>query len=92
MLDASTSGTGAHRHGSAHETEPSASDRHSQASGGQLGLTSRPGKHDMNAQSGAWDRDLETDLCAVRDWGASTVENRLQEDYVRGLLAVRGAS
>ena len=40
---------------------------------GRLGLTFCPGKHDPHAQTGAWDRDLEADLCAVLDWGASAV-------------------
>ena len=40
---------------------------------GRLGLTFCPGKYDPNAQTGAWDRDLDTDLRAVLDWGASVV-------------------
>ena len=31
---------------------------------GGLGLTFCPGKYDPHAQTGAWDRDLETDLHA----------------------------
>ena len=38
---------------------------------GQLGLTFCPGKYDPRAQTGAWDRDLDTDLRAVLDWRAA---------------------
>jgi len=37
---------------------------------GRLGLTICPGKKDLPR---GWDRDLEKDLRAIRDWGASTV-------------------
>lgn len=40
------------------------------ARGGRLGLTFCPGKQDRLAASGAWARDLERDLGAIRDWGA----------------------
>ena len=40
---------------------------------GRLGLTFCPGKYDPHAQTGAWDWDLETDLRALTEWGASTV-------------------
>jgi protein-tyrosine phosphatase len=34
---------------------------------GRIGLTFAPGKKQRDALTGAWDRDLETDLCALRD-------------------------
>ena len=41
--------------------------------GGSLGLTFCPGKKQANALTGAWDRDLKTDLDAIRNWGADGV-------------------
>jgi protein-tyrosine phosphatase len=40
---------------------------------GRVGITFCPGKYDRHAMSGFWDRDLEFDLDAVRDWGAAAV-------------------
>ena len=40
---------------------------------GLIGMTLCPGKKDPYAPFGAWDRDLGTDLQAIRDWGASTI-------------------
>ena len=40
---------------------------------GRLGLTFCPGKKQPDALSGSWDRDLELDLAAVRQWGAAAV-------------------
>lgn len=37
---------------------------------GRIGITFCPGKHDRMAASGAWARDLTTDLTAIKDWGA----------------------
>ena len=41
--------------------------------GGRIGLTFCPGKHQDDALTGAWRRDLELDLDAVVDWGAAAV-------------------
>jgi ADP-ribosyl-[dinitrogen reductase] hydrolase len=41
--------------------------------GGRIGLTFCPGKCDASAMTGAWSRDLEVDLRAIVDWGASTL-------------------
>ena len=38
--------------------------------GGSLGLTLCPGKKDAGR---SWNRDLSTDLQAIRAWGATTV-------------------
>ena len=51
---------------------------------GRLGLTICPGKKDGYRQ---WDRDLETDLRAIRNWGASTVVT-LIEAHEFSLLAI----
>lgn len=56
---------------------------------GWIGMTLCPGKKDRYASFGAWDRDLDTDLQAIRDWGASTVVT-LIEDFEFGLLGVPG--
>lgn len=54
---------------------------------GLLGLTFCPGKRDPHAFSGAWARDLDTDLAAVRAWGASALVT-LVEDHELELLQV----
>ncbi len=40
---------------------------------GRIGITFCPGKHDRHAATGAWARDLGTDLDAVASWGARLV-------------------
>ena len=35
---------------------------------GRIGLTFCPGKKQPHAATGAWDRDLETDVLAIQDW------------------------
>jgi ADP-ribosyl-[dinitrogen reductase] hydrolase len=40
---------------------------------GRIGITFCPGKYDPRAMTGSWDRDLEIDLDAIRDWGAGAV-------------------
>jgi len=40
---------------------------------GAVGFTSCPGKTDRKAHSGAWARDLGTDVWAIHDWGAAAV-------------------
>jgi len=45
---------------------------------GRVGITFCPGKYDRHAISGYWDRDLELDLDAVRDWGAAAVVTLLE--------------
>ena len=43
------------------------------AAAGLIGITFCPGKQDLHAASGAWQRDLATDLKAIRSWGASLI-------------------
>jgi hypothetical protein len=45
----------------------------SSASHGRIGITFCPGKHDNAAATGAWARDLSTDLDAIAAWGARLV-------------------
>jgi ADP-ribosylglycohydrolase/protein-tyrosine phosphatase len=40
---------------------------------GRIGITFCPGKKQSNAITGAWDRDLRTDLKCIREWGAKHV-------------------
>lgn len=57
--------------------------------GARIGVTFCPGKKDPSSIGGAWDRDLRTDVEAVRDWGASSVLT-LIEPHEFDLLSVRG--
>ena len=50
----------------------------------RLGLTLCPGKKD---RSQGWDRDLATDVRAIRNWGATTVLTLIEEHEFR-LLAI----
>lgn len=45
---------------------------------GAIGMTLCPGKKDPYAKFGAWDRDLRTDLQAIRDWGATAVVSLME--------------
>jgi ADP-ribosyl-[dinitrogen reductase] hydrolase len=40
---------------------------------GVIGMTFCPGKKDPYSPSGPWDRELETDLRAIREWGAEAI-------------------
>jgi protein-tyrosine phosphatase len=54
---------------------------------GLLGLTFCPGKHGDSLNGAPWARDLDTDLRALRDWGAGLVLT-LIEPYEFDLLRV----
>jgi ADP-ribosyl-[dinitrogen reductase] hydrolase len=45
---------------------------------GRVGITFCPGKYDPYAMTGFWDRDLDLDLDAIRDWGAAAVVTLLE--------------
>jgi ADP-ribosyl-[dinitrogen reductase] hydrolase len=45
---------------------------------GDIGVTFCPGKKDRAAMTGAWDRDLDADLDAIAQWGASAVVTLLE--------------
>jgi ADP-ribosyl-[dinitrogen reductase] hydrolase len=47
--------------------------------GGLIGMTLCPGKKQVGALSGDWERDLATDLRAVREWGAQAVITLMEE-------------
>jgi ADP-ribosyl-[dinitrogen reductase] hydrolase len=40
---------------------------------GKIGMTFCPGKQDPHAMTGPWDRDLESDLAAIANWGATAL-------------------
>jgi ADP-ribosylglycohydrolase/protein-tyrosine phosphatase len=40
-------------------------------SGGKIGITFCPGKKQPYSETGSWDRDLDVDLAAIKDWGAT---------------------
>ncbi|GEM_PF-2392347 len=46
---------------------------------GLIGMTLCPGKKDPYAAYGAWDRNLQADLLAIRAWGAATIVSLLQD-------------
>ena len=55
---------------------------------GVIGLTLCPGKKD---RAHAWDRDLDLDVAAIRDWGAEVVVSLIETDEFE-LLEVTGLS
>ncbi|WP_426313809.1 cyclin-dependent kinase inhibitor 3 family protein [Methylobacterium fujisawaense] len=57
--------------------------------GGRIGLTLCPGKVDRTSPGGPWERDLQADVAALRDWKASSVLTLL-EAHEFDLLKVRG--
>lgn len=62
-------------------------------SNGELGLTFCPGKKQVNAMTGSWDRDVALDIESVKAWGAAAVISLLEgfeydELEVRNLPAV----
>lgn len=57
--------------------------------GGRIGITFCPGKYDENAATGAWDRDLNLDLDAIRDWGAAAVVTLIEAHELRLLRVER---
>lgn len=46
--------------------------------GGAVGVTFAPGKHQVAAMTGVWQRDLLLDLQAIRHWGASDLITLLE--------------
>jgi ADP-ribosyl-[dinitrogen reductase] hydrolase len=56
---------------------------------GRVGITFCPGKHDPDAMTGAWDRDLAIDLDAICDWGAAAVVTLLEPQEMKLLKVER---
>jgi protein-tyrosine phosphatase len=46
---------------------------------GRIGITFCPGKFDLNAKIGSWNRNLDADLDAIRIWGASLVVTLVEQ-------------
>ena len=55
---------------------------------GRIGITLCPGKTDSEGISGPWARDLDTDLDAIRDWGATAVISLITHEEI-DFLGVR---
>ncbi len=55
---------------------------------GVIGITFCPGKRDKHSHSGIWDRDLDTDMMAIKMWGATNLVT-LMEDHEFDMLGVR---
>ena len=53
--------------------------------GGTLGITFCPGKWQAAAATGAWARDLATDVKAIADWGARRVLTLVTAQELRAL-------
>ena len=53
--------------------------------GGALGITFCPGKHQEDAMTGAWARDLESDLEAIYTWGAGTILTLVTQAELKAL-------
>lgn len=45
---------------------------------GRIGMTFCPGKQQADALTGAWERDLKSDIQTIKDWGATTVITLLE--------------
>ena len=56
---------------------------------GRIGITLCPGKTDPAGMTGAWTRDLDTDLDAIQRWGATAVVSLITDEEL-DLLSVRG--
>lgn len=56
---------------------------------GRVGVTFCPGKKQAMSSTGPWDRDLDTDMAAIADWGAVVVVS-LIEDHEITTLRVPG--
>ncbi len=52
---------------------------------GRIGLTFCPGKKQANAFTGSWDRDLELDCDAIRDWGAAAMVTLVEPQEMKSL-------
>jgi ADP-ribosyl-[dinitrogen reductase] hydrolase len=52
---------------------------------GRIGITFCPGKKQRNALTGAWDRDLCTDIEAIGRWGAAAVVTLIEDQEIASL-------
>jgi protein-tyrosine phosphatase len=56
---------------------------------GRIGITFCPGKHQTDAATGAWHRDLDIDLDVIREWGASLVLTLVEQKELEQLRVAR---
>jgi protein-tyrosine phosphatase len=56
---------------------------------GRIGITFCPGKYHPDAMTGAWHRNLDIDLDAVRDWGASLVLTLVEQKELEQLRVAK---
>ncbi|HEV8631035.1 MAG TPA: ADP-ribosylglycohydrolase family protein [Thermoanaerobaculia bacterium] len=61
------------------------------AARGRIGLTFCPGKCQLHAATGAWERDLGLDLDAIADWGAAALVTLVEDGELRELQVPRDA-
>lgn len=54
-------------------------------SGGMIGMTICPGKCGDSQFGAAWNRDMATDIDAIRHWGATAVITALERDEMQSL-------
>ena len=52
---------------------------------GRIGMTFCPGKHDPHAMTGSWERDLQTDLAAIANCGATALVTLMEQDELERL-------
>ena len=52
---------------------------------GRIGITLCPGKTDHQGQSGAWERNLDTDLNVIQGWGATAVVSLITNEEIDDL-------
>ena len=67
------------------QTHPLSVDQVTTPYGGKIGLCFCPGRKQPDPVLGSWDRSLEADLVAIRDWGASALVTLLEQDELRRL-------
>lgn len=67
------------------QTHPIRIDTVDLPNGGRLGLSLCPGKKQAVSMTGGWDRDLPTDLDAVKAWGAQAVVSILEKQELKDL-------
>src|SRR5260370_23093792 len=52
---------------------------------GRIGTTFCPGKYQPDAMTGGWERDLDVDLDAIRDWGATAIVTLIEDHELAAL-------
>jgi len=52
---------------------------------GKIGMTFCPGKHDPSAMTGIWERDLQSDLAAIANWGATALVTLMEQHELERL-------